>query len=162
MELVSKSAQNIANTVSIYTFQIWLSTSLGVLWLVGLLGPLWWSSGDDDCEAALVRLVYHLRLEVLWNALRLQLFVGLLAQLLHVCSSDAKISALTVPQPGWHCALLLSNSSNCMSPSAAPRNRARCEHGSFPFVTCDRRGAIGMCLGSLTYQEENEGYDVGG
>jgi hypothetical protein len=62
-EPVSKSAK---------IFQIGLTTSLGISRLVRLSSHLRRSSGNDDGEAALVRLVYHLRLEVLWNALRLR------------------------------------------------------------------------------------------
>ena len=45
-----------------------------------------------------------------------------------------KISAFTVPQPGWDCALLLSNSSDCISRGADTRTRARRGLGCFQFV----------------------------
>ena len=65
-------SQNIVNTLSSHTFQIWLTTFLGVFRLVRLLSPLRWSSGDDDGAPTFVRLVYHFRFEIIWNALWLQ------------------------------------------------------------------------------------------
>jgi len=47
---------------------IHLHSSLRFRWRVSFCSLLRWSSGDNDGDPALVRLVYHLRLEVFWNA----------------------------------------------------------------------------------------------
>jgi uncharacterized protein YjbI with pentapeptide repeats len=58
---------------------------------------------------------------------------------------------LTVPQPGWDCALL-SNSSDCICPSADPRNRARREAWNLTVRHSLEQGANRTVAGKAIYR----------
>ena len=69
---------------------IHIYSPLRVRWRVGSRSLLRRLSRSDYLARALFGLVYHLRLEVHRNGCRSRWLFGVLAQLLHVCSSDAK------------------------------------------------------------------------